>query len=122
MQADAIIILAIVAAVVLVIAQLVKLLQSMMLHRTVREALTRDNALTPELLDRLDQPRPAAGSGDDRIGLVLIALGAALIVFAYLQGSPDTIHNLAPASVFPLFVGGVLVGRYYVVRAREGGR
>lgn len=111
--------IAIPAALVLIVSQFVRLLQSTMLHRTIREALTRENVLTPELLDKIDRPKAPGSSGDDRIGLVLIALGAAMIAFALLQGSADTIHNLVPASVFPLFVGAVLCGRHWYLR-RQG--
>lgn len=118
MEADIIAFISIAAAVVLIVAQLVRLLQSMMMHRTVREALTRDSALTPELLDRIDRPKKPGG-GDDRTGLLLIALGLAMIGFALLQGSRDTIHNMTAASVFPIFVGTVLFGRHYYL-ARRG--
>jgi hypothetical protein len=117
MEKDIIGMLALTAGVILVVTQLVRLLQSMMLHRTIREALTRDSALTPELLDRIDKPRKSSG-GDDRTGMLLIALGAAMIAFAFIQGSEDTIHNLTAASVFPLFVGAVLCGRHYYLRRR----
>jgi hypothetical protein len=118
MEKDIIAIVAITAAAVLIANQLVRLLQSMMLHRTVREALVRDSALAPELLDRIDRPKRPSGGDDDRTGLLLIALGAAMIAFAFLQGSPDTIHNVTPLSVFPLFVGAMLCGRHWVLRRR----
>ena len=115
MEKDIILIVAIAAAVILVVNQIVKLLQARMLHRTVREALSRDSALTPALLDKIDNPRRKAWGGDDRIGLLLIAIGAAMIVFALLEDNQDTV----PASVFPLFVGAVLCGRHWYV-ARRG--
>ena len=55
MEKDIIAILALTAGFILIVTQLVRLLQSMMLHRTIREALTRDSALTPELLDRMEK-------------------------------------------------------------------
>ena len=90
-------------------------------YRTVREVLSRDSAAGTELLDRLREPKSIFG-GDDRLGLILIALGAAMIVFGLLQGSSEARQDLAPASVFPLFVGIVLVGRHFVGRTREAGR
>jgi len=109
------------AIVVLIINHLARLIQAMMLHRTVREVLSRDSAAGTELLDRLREPKSIFG-GDDRLGLILIALGAAMIVFGLLQGSSEARQDLAPASVFPLFVGIVLVGRHFVGRTREAGR
>jgi len=117
MEKDIIAIIALTAGFILVGAQLVRLLQSMMLHRTIRDALSRDSNLTPELLDRIDKPKKPGG-GDDRTGMLLIAFGLAMIAFAFLQGSPDTIHNLTPAAVFPLFVGTVLCGRHWFLRRR----
>jgi hypothetical protein len=117
MEKDIIAIAALTTGFIIIVTQLVRLLQSMMLHRTIREALSRDSGLTAELLDRIDRPKKSSG-GDDRTGLLLIALGAAMIAFAFLQGSPDTIHNLTPASVFPLFVGAVLCGRHWLLRRR----
>jgi hypothetical protein len=118
MEKDIIVIVAMTTAFILFVNQLARLLQSRMLHRTVREALTRDSALTGDLLDRLDKPKKATG-GDDRTGLLLIALGLAMIAFALIQGSTDTIHNLTAASTFPLFVGAVLCGRHWYL-ARRG--
>lgn len=109
------------AIAVLIINHLARLIQAMMLHRTVREALIRDGAVGSELLDRLREPKSIFGS-DDRLGLILIALGAAMIAFALLQGSSDVREEVAPASVFPLFVGVALVGRHLVVRTREADR
>ena len=120
MEPAVIILLAAATAAVLIFNQIARLLRAMMLHRTVREAISRESALTPDLLDKIDEPKKSDG-GDDRVGLVLIALGAAMIAFALLQGSADTIHNLVPASVFPLFVGAVLAGRHWLLRRRGAG-
>ncbi|HEX5183533.1 MAG TPA: hypothetical protein VFW19_10320 [Allosphingosinicella sp.] len=107
--------------IVLVINHLARLLQAMMLHRTVREALNRDSGAGPELLERLREPKSVFGS-DDRLGLILIALGAAMIAFGLLQGGGAARQEMASASVFPLFVGVVLVGRHMIVRVRESDR
>jgi hypothetical protein len=104
---------------VLIINHVTRLFQAMMLHRTVRDALSRDSTVSTELLDRIAESKPILG-GDDRIGLILIALGAAMIAFGLLQGDLEVRQNVASASVFPLFVGAVLIGRYVVVRRKEG--
>jgi hypothetical protein len=109
------------AIAVLVINHLARLVQAMMLHRTVRDALSRDSAVGTELLDRLREPKSLFGS-DDRLGLILIALGAAMIAFGLLQGASEVRQEVIPASVFPLFVGIVLVGRHVFVRVRETDR
>jgi hypothetical protein len=120
MQPDIVAFIAVAVAVVVGLVQIGRVLRAMMLHRTVREALSRDTALAPSLLDRLDEPRSAgAAFGDDRIGLVLLAIGFAAIGFALIQGSPDTIKNVSGMALFPLFVGAVLLGRF-IWNARRG--
>jgi hypothetical protein len=121
MGPDVVIMIAFATAAVLMVNQLGRVLRAMMLHRTVREALTRESNLTPELLDKIEEQRPARGIGDDRIGLVLLALGLATIAFAVIQGSTDTMHNLTAISTFPLFVGAVLLGRHIFLARRGAG-
>ncbi|MBV9931311.1 MAG: hypothetical protein JO013_10240 [Alphaproteobacteria bacterium] len=120
MEADIVAFIAIAVAVMVGIVQLGRVLRAMMLHKTVREALTRENALGPALLDKLDEPKASGGGlGDDRIGLVLLAIGFAAIGFALIQGSADTIRNVSGMALFPLFVGAVLLGRF-IWNARRG--
>ena len=120
MEKDIIGFTAIAAAAIVGIVQLARVLRAMMLHKTVREALTRDNALGPALLDKLDEPKSSGTAfGDDRIGLVLLAIGFAAIGFALIQGSQDAIKNVSGMALFPLFVGAVLLGRF-IWNARRG--
>ena len=109
--------LAVAITAILFISLLVRLLRTMMLHRTIREAIIRDSPITPELLDKIEGRTPAAG-GDDRIGLVLIALGAAQICFALIQEHAGATRDLIGIALFPLFVGGVLVGRFWYLGHR----
>ena len=88
-----------------------------MLHRSVREAMRSDSGLVPQLLDKLDEPR-STGSGDDRTGLVLIAIGAAMFGFGLIQGEPEAIRGMSGLSLFPIFVGTVLAGRHWLLRRR----
>ena len=116
MAADIIITIALATAVVLIFAQFGRVLRAMMMHRTVRDALTRESNLTPELLARIEEEKPAAGFGDDRIGLVLLAIGLAIVGFGLITGSPDDARNYIGIALFPLFVGAVLFGRFWVMR------
>src|ERR1051326_1871229 len=78
-------------AAVLIVMQLSRLWRTGMLHRTIREAISRDSPNVAELLAGVaDEPKPAGGN-DDRTALVLIALGLALLLFAALQGSQDAL-------------------------------
>ena len=107
-------------AAVLIVIQLGRLWRAGMLHRTIREAISRDSPNVAELLAGVaDEPKPA-GSNDDRTALVLIALGLALLLFAALQNSQDALRQMGGASVFPIFVGIALLIRHYLARKRDG--
>lgn len=116
MEADIVITIALATAVVLIVNQLGRVLRTMMMHRTVREALTRESALAPELLDRIGEEKPGGSFGDDRIGVVLIAIGLAVIGFGLLAADADDVRNAAGVALFPLLVGGALLGRHLVLR------
>ncbi|MFL6844140.1 MAG: hypothetical protein ACJ8ER_04590 [Allosphingosinicella sp.] len=118
MEADIIIAIAIAAAAVLIVNQLGRVLRAMMLHRTIRKGMIHGSAITPELLAKIEEQKPAGGFGDDRIGLVLMALAAAIIGFAALSAPADDFKDIIGVSLFPLFVGAVLFGRHWYNRRR----
>ena len=107
-------------AAILIVAQLSRLWRAGMLHRTIREAIRRDNLIVAELLAGVaHEPKPSGGN-DDRTALVLIALGLALLLFSALQNSEDALRQMGGASVFPIFVGIALLIRHYLARKRDG--
>ena len=122
MEADIIITIALVTGFVLLVSHVAKIIRGRMLHQTIREAIRSDSGLTPALLDRIDEPQRAGGSGDDRIGLVLLALGAALFCYGLIQGDADDIRNRSGIALFPVFVGAALLGRLWFVRRSGAGR
>ena len=103
---------------VLIISHAGRLLRGMIMHRTIREAISRDSAAVPDLLKGIEEA-PSATSNDDRSGLVLIALAAALFLFAVIQGDPDDLRNIGGAALFPLFVGMALLARFHWARRRD---
>ena len=105
---------------VLIIIQIGRLWRAGMLHKTIREAISRDNPAVTELVAGVEEEQKPAGANDDRTALVLIALGLALLVFSVLQGSEDALRQMGGASVFPMFVGIALLIRQYLVRKRGG--
>jgi hypothetical protein len=121
MEADIVMAIALATAVVLIVNQVGRVLRAMMMHRTVREAMTRENALAPQLLDRIDEEKSAGRFGDDRIGVVLIALGLAVIGFGLLAADADDMRNAAGVALFPLLVGAALLGRHLVIRRSRTG-
>jgi len=118
MAADIIISIAIAVAVVLIFNQLGRVIRTMILHRTIRKGMIHNSTLTPELLDRIETTKPETGFGDDRIGLVLLAIGLAILGFGVIQGDAEDIRNTAGVALFPLFVGAVLLGRHIFLARR----
>ena len=91
-----------------------RLIQAWLTHRTIREAIARDSAIAPQLLESIDQRNPAerALGGDDRNGLVLIAIGIALIGMSLIVGDPEWERYGLGAALFPTLVGLALIGRH----------
>ena len=118
MEVDIIVTIALAAAFIVLVNQIGRIIRSNAMHRTVREALSRDSNLTPDLLEKIEQDKNE-GFGDTRLGLVLVAIAAALVVFGLIQGDAEDIRNLASMAVFPLFVGAALLGRVWYL-ARRG--
>ena len=104
---------------VLIVIQLGRLWRAGMQHKTIREAISRDSSIVPELLARVQPEQRPAGGNDDRTAMVLIALGLALVVFALIEGDADDIGTMVGASVFPIFVGIALLLRQHLARRRE---
>jgi hypothetical protein len=96
-----------------------KMIQAWMLHRTLRDAIKRDSATAAGLVDKIDR---SGGDdvqrlgGDDRNGLVLIAIGLALLGFALVVDDPEWLRYGLGASLFPMLVGFALVGRHLWLR------
>lgn len=94
---------------------LVRFFRGWLLHRTLRKAIERDSAAAPALIERigaLEEGRNQLGN-DDRNGMVLIAIGLAMIGF-WLLGpghNTDEMRIVMSASLFPLFVGAALLVR-----------
>jgi hypothetical protein len=98
-----------------------KLVEAWLLHRSFREAIQRDTGVAGTLLDRLE-----AGSssnrqrGDDRTGLLLIAVGVALIGFTLVVNDPRWIRYGLGSAFFPTFAGIVLLVRHVWLRRVAG--
>lgn len=118
MGEDVLIFAVLTTGAVLIISHAGRLLRTMVLHRTVREAISRDNPAVSELLKGIEEPQSGTGN-DDRTGLVLLALAAALFLFGLIQGDPDDLRNMGGASLFPAFVGVALLVRYHWARRRD---
>ena len=116
MEADIIISLAIMATSMFALFQVARVIRTFSVQRTVREAFLRGTTLTPELLAGLDEPADRRSTGDDRIGLVLVAIALAMIGFGVLMNSQDNLRAMSGVALFPLFVGTALLGRFWITR------
>ena len=117
---EMIVIVAAFSALALVAIQLLRLAGVAVRHKTVRKLVERDPVAAERLIGGLDAPKEQAG--DDRLGLILVAFGAAMIGAAVLVGHRGdwTDYGIAGA-LFPLIVGAALWLRHYAIeRARRG--
>lgn len=95
-----------------------RLIQAWMLHRSLREAIAKDSTLAGNLVDRIDGRDRSARElpGDDRNGLVLLAMGVALIGCALVVNDPEWLRYGLGAALFPLLVGAALIARHVWLR------
>ncbi|PAL20135.1 hypothetical protein [Sphingopyxis sp. GW247-27LB] len=105
---------------------LARLLHAWMLHRSIRRAIEAKSDAVGSMIDKLNKPYEHLGTrgdapGDDRNGLVLLAIGLAMAGFGLIQGHEEVIRVSAGAALFPAFVGIALLVRRRLVRAEAAG-
>ncbi len=110
--------------VALALVLLARLLQSLLIHLALRKAIAANHPVVGELANKINQPfeRTSAAElpGDDRNGMVLVAIGLAMGCGGWVLGEGQVFRIAAAASFFPLFVGlALLVRRQLVLRAIE---
>ena len=109
------------SALALVAIQLLRLAGVAVRHKTVRKLVDRDPVAAERLIGELDAPIEKAG--DDRLGLILVAFGVAMIGASLFVGHRGdwTDYGIAGA-LFPLIVGAALLVRHYAIeRAKRRG-
>jgi membrane associated rhomboid family serine protease len=98
---------AIAAAIALVLIALVRLWGTMITHRTLRKAIETKPELTEGLIEKLTAKRERPG--DDKLAIVLIAIGVAMALAAVIASDdPGDVRVACAAALFPLLVGGAL--------------
>ena len=111
MEVDIVYGLAIAAVVLFVIAQASRIIRAAAMHKTLRLTIEKGQPLDPALIDGFDKAAEP-GSGDQRIGFVLIAIALALFAAAAINNtSEDNFRVMASIAMFPLFVGAALLLR-----------
>lgn len=119
---EMVVMVSIVAAIALGCIALFRLVATMITHRTIRKAVETNPKLAENLLQKLTAPRES--SGDDRLAIILIAIGIAMAAAPVIAIDDRGIVRLAvAAALFPLLVGGALWLRFRAERAkrRDGG-
>jgi hypothetical protein len=74
------------------------------MQQTVRVALERGHELSPELIDRLGEPRKSPVQ-DLRRGVISIFVGIGIAVFGYFLDEQDAERPLLAISMLPFAVG-----------------
>ena len=98
---------AIVGGATLLLIALLRLIGTTITHRTIRRAVDSNPQLAETLLARLTERRER--SGDDRLAMVLVAIGVAMLAAPIIAIDDRGIVRLAiAASLFPLLVGATL--------------
>ena len=119
MSEDVLMMIAMVTGAVLIVGHLARTRRANLLQQTIREALRHDTSVAIALLDKIDEQEPRSGSSDDRTGLVLIAIGAALLCYALMSDIPREARDITAIALFPLFVGAVLLARFAFLARRS---
>lgn len=87
------------------------------IQSTVRAAIERGQELTPAVLDGLSDALNSR-HGDLRRGIISLAIGFALFLFAGLLGEPDAEGPLMAISVFPLLLGAGYLALWFFLRRK----
>jgi uncharacterized protein YneF (UPF0154 family) len=96
------------AVMVLGFIALLRFGSTLITHRTLRKAVEANPQLSDDLLRKLTARRESAG-GDERLAMVLIAIGVAMALGAIIASDdPGDIRAAIAAALFPLLVGGAL--------------
>ena len=116
---EMVVMVAMFAAMALSFIAVLRLIGTAILHKTVRRVVDRDPERAQQLIEKLGQP--SERSGDDRLAIILVAVGAAMIGSALVAvDDPGMIRLAIGAALFPLLVGAALWLRlFFIARARR---
>jgi len=115
--------IAVVAAMALAFIAFLRLIAITITHKTIRKTVESNPQLAEEALRKLMTRRE--GPADDRLAIVLIAIGLAMAAGPFIAiDDPGMVRLALAASLFPLLVGGALWLRFRAERAkkRDGGK
>ena len=117
---EMVVMIAVVAALVLGFSSIIRLLAMWIAHRTILRAVERNPDSAQPLLAQLATPK--SSEGDERLSIILVAVGIAMIVASVIINDPSWMHYAVAAASFPLIVGTALWLRQFMTeRARRRG-
>jgi len=87
-------------------------------QETIRSAIDRGQALTPELVAHLTDVSPR--HGDLRRGIISIAVALAIVTFAYAIGDEEAVGPLSGIAAFPFMLGVAYFGLHWFAKSRDG--
>lgn len=73
-------------------------------QQTIRTALDKGQALTPEIIESLGQPKRPPNA-DLRLGLIWLAVGLACGAFGFILGEEDAVRPFLAIGAFPFIIG-----------------
>jgi hypothetical protein len=114
---EMIVMIAAFTALALSFIHVLRLVGTWIVHRTIRTVADKDPVAVQPLLEQFLAPKVA--SGDDRLSVILISVGVAMLLASLIVGGPDVVHYGAAAAVFPLVVGTALWLRLFFLARSE---
>jgi uncharacterized protein YneF (UPF0154 family) len=123
---EAIVTISIVCALALGFIALLRLGGTLITHRTLRKAVETSPQLSDELVAKLTARRERPGAGDEKLAIVLVAIGLAMVAAPIIAiDDPGIVRFAVGAALFPLLVGGALWLRFRAAeraKRRDGGQ
>jgi hypothetical protein len=74
------------------------------MQQTIRAALERGQELTPDIIDRLGQPKPGEHA-DRRRAIISIAIAIATAAFGFILDERDAVRPFLAIAAFPFTLG-----------------
>lgn len=74
------------------------------MQQTIRAALDKGQELTPEIIDRLGQPKPREFA-DRRRAIIAIAIAVAMAAFGVILDERDAVRPFLAIAAFPFTIG-----------------
>jgi hypothetical protein len=116
---EMIVMVAVFAAMALSFIHLLRLVGTVIMHRTIRRAVEVSPETAEPLLARLETSA-SPKFGDDRLSVLLIAFGIAMVAASIVIGDPGWMHYGVAGALFPLIIGTALWLRLvFIERARR---